>query len=183
MPSVKRCTSGLANNLFLYLGVDFGLSGLGGYEDLAAELAVDLDDELELVGLDCVFADFGPRCVAQGADAFDEAELLPERRRDVRGDRVERAQQDRGTFAESRQIGGGVSPLKPSIVLNIFMQAETTVLYCMRLKSYSAWRSVVWTSRRRVLASCGSIWPSRAPALAMRFFFANAQFQMRRRKR
>ena len=37
-------------------------------------------------------------------------------------------------------------PLKPSIVLNIFMQAETTVLYCMRLKSYSAWRSVVWTS-------------------------------------
>lgn len=91
-------------------GLDLGLGGFGGHEDFAAKLTVDLNDEFELVGLERLFADFGPRRVDQIADALDVAELLPERRRDVRSNRVERAQQDRGAFAERRQIGGRLAP-------------------------------------------------------------------------
>ena len=60
------------------------------------------------------------------------AEIVPQRVRDVRHDRIEHAQQQREALARELDRGGVASSGTRSSAFSIFIPAETTVLYCMR---------------------------------------------------
>ena len=82
--------------------------GVRGHDDLAAQLAVDLQHELDLVLRERGRIDLRPRRVEQRAEFGGEAELVPQRAADVRHDRVEHAQQDRQSLAQERVRARGV---------------------------------------------------------------------------
>ena len=77
----------------------------GRHRERAAQLAVDLQHQLDLVLHQRGVVDLRPGRVEQLAELGVVAELLPQRLRDVRAGRVERAQQDAVALAQRGGIG------------------------------------------------------------------------------
>ncbi|KAG0753398.1 hypothetical protein G6F22_021465 [Rhizopus arrhizus] len=89
--------------------LDIFLGGGGGHADRAAQLAVDLEHQLDFVRDQRGFVHMRPRRVKQVAQFLGVTEGLPQGPGDVRDDRVQHAQQHAEGFG-----------------------ADTTVLYWMR---------------------------------------------------
>ena len=107
--------------------------GAGRHDELAAQLAVDLQHELDLVlrqrrGVDLAATARrgGRRASAAKPRSRHSAQV------DVRHDRVEHAQQDRQAFAQRAPAPPAASAGTASSAFSIFMPADTTVLYWMR---------------------------------------------------
>jgi hypothetical protein len=88
--------------------LDGGLVGAGRHRDGAAQLAVDLQHQLDLVLLQRAASTSGQGASSRSPCAGRVAELLTTGVRDVRRGRVQAAQQDAEAFAQ-RRIGAGVA--------------------------------------------------------------------------
>ena len=88
------------------------LISLRGHLDRAAQLAADLEHQLDLILLQCRFIHLRPGRDDDLAVLDGITMLPPQRLRDMRRGRVERAQQDAKSFAQHRGIGGGIGKLR-----------------------------------------------------------------------
>src|SRR6267378_597004 len=73
---------------------------------VSAQLAVDLEDELDFVLLQCRFVDDGPGCSQEITMLSGVTQVLPQRKAYVRRDRIEHTQQDTHRFR--RGLRGGI---------------------------------------------------------------------------
>ena len=112
-------------------GFDGRLPGRCRHDELATELAVHLEHELDLVARERRFVDGGPRRIQQVAMIVGVSELVPQHPRRMRNHRIEDAQQDRQPLVRQRRRARriGRPPLR---ACSAFHPAETTVLYWTR---------------------------------------------------
>jgi hypothetical protein len=103
----------LAGDVLLHVGVrhrqllDGGAVGVLRHAQTAAQLAVDLHHEFDLVGVERRGVGLGPR---RGEDILAVAQFAPQRVGDVRGDRCEQAQQQAEPFSEYRASRVVIAP-------------------------------------------------------------------------
>src|SRR6185437_3075273 len=99
-----RCAAAMARDLrrLPRRRFDRRLVGAGGHDELAAQLAVHLQHELDFVARERRLVDGRPRGIDQVAVRVSEPQLAPEHPGRVRHDRIEHAQQDRQSFARQR---------------------------------------------------------------------------------